>query len=162
MARLILILLIGLVGCTSDGQSRASFGPAEMKVSPTFSRIHDGRLEADVELLDGFGDSVKGGGQITLTLFDAISATYDRRAVPVAGPFQIDLGTEAAQQEHWRSTSRTYVFELPAPDVRADRPYQLRATYELRRGTTTQPGEAPSVQRHYSTATIRPRDVAGD
>ncbi len=163
---LVLIVLTSLIGCASPAARRdATFGPVGVRISPTFSRVADGRLEADVELRDAYGDSVKGGGVVTLRLF-----SYDPKAPLVQGreigtSAEYDLGTVAAQRRHWQSVSQTYLFDLRRDGVQDDRPYLLVASYEEpadRVLATTQPaGEQAQAFRVFDRAVLRPRPGAG-
>lgn len=95
---LVLIVLTSLIGCASPAARRdATFGPVGVRISPTFSRVADGRLEADVELRDAYGDSVKGGGVVTLRLF-----SYDPKAPLVQGR---EIGTAPIRPGDRRGTA---------------------------------------------------------
>ena len=162
MRTLLVAVALLVAGCVGPSARRqASFGPASVRVSPTFSRVTDGYLEADVELLDDFQDSVKGGGVLTLRLFD-----YNPRAPlvqgrEVGGPATFDLGTVEAQRRFWQPVSRTYLLGVTRGEVRSDRTYLLVASYAVRTRPSTRPGDATAEagrdERFFDRAVLRPR-----
>ena len=162
MPRLLVLLALIAAGCASPSARReASFGPTSVRVSPTFSRVTEDRLEADIELLDQFQDSVKGGGVLTLRLFD-----YNPRAPlvqgrEIGGPATFDLGTVDAQERYWQPVSRTYLLGVGRDGTSADRAYLLVVSYAARTRPATQPGDADVESgrdvRFFDRAVLRPR-----
>jgi hypothetical protein len=142
---LLIILLVG--GCAVGGTRRpAEFGPRQVRVSPVFSRVIDERTyEADVELLDAFGDSVKGGGVLTLELFEYDPNRSGARGVARGRPRQVDLGTLAAQRRFWRGVSRTYSVSVQSGGLDPTRTYVLVVRYQP--ATTTGPAADAAAER---------------
>lgn len=124
--------LLALVGCAGErGTVRpAMLGPATMRLNPTFTRVQTGGVTADVELLDSFGDSVKGGGRLTFVLSEYRPQAGEVRGAAVGRPAQYDLDGRAAQEEHWVGVTDSYRFSLPWARLEARRAYVLEATYD--------------------------------
>ncbi|MEL7239132.1 MAG: hypothetical protein AAGK78_09735, partial [Planctomycetota bacterium] len=124
MKRLVLLLLLILpVACATprDPVTReAAFGPAEMRINQTFTRMRDtdgdgtpDRVEANIELIDAYGDATKGSGVVSFDLFQYATGGTDVLGQRVGSPQLYDLGTSEQQSEHWQSVVRTYRFRLP-------------------------------------------------
>ena len=126
-----LVLLIFLAGCAPDaGRPRAAmFGPAEMRLNPTFTRMTGSGVRAHLELLDSAGDLTKGAGRATFEVFEYGEGQADVQGEPAARPRVFELGDAEAQAEHWQAVVRTYRFRLPL-DAEPGRRYLLLATYE--------------------------------
>jgi hypothetical protein len=131
MSRVLFLALILLTGCTAAPRPLdPMFGPATMRLNPTFTRVVDNRLSADVELLDAFGDLTKGAGSVTLALHLYEEGSADVRGDPAGEPVRYDLSAEGAQERHWQGVVRTYRFTTPWRRLEAGRRYVLSATYE--------------------------------
>ncbi len=152
------MLLLMQFGCASATRGRPAFGPASIRLSPVFSRVEDDRLEVDVELLDGFGDSVKGSGVLTLRLYEFEPRVPSIRGRQVMSPRQFNLSDPGSQRRLWRRVSRTYFVGIDIEGLRAERTYLLEAIYEARTGSTTRPGEVASNRRYFDDA-LCARDV---
>ncbi|MEM7808121.1 MAG: hypothetical protein AAF561_08430 [Planctomycetota bacterium] len=161
MQRIVCVVLGCLVvagfGCVGKRSTEPSFGPSAIELSQTFSRVVDDQLQVDVELLDGFGDSVKGSGVLTLQLFEYEPDIPEVRGRQVMSPRRYDLGEPDVQRQLWRRVSRTYYVEINVTGLRADRTYLLQATYAAKPGTTTRPGEVEGQLRFFDDATLKPR-----
>ena len=151
-ARRKLLVLVGLAlaGCAGPaGSERAAMlGPASLRINPTFTRPADGAVQADVELIDAFGDPTKGAGTLTLALFE-----YDAEGAAVKGdaagePRQYDLATDVGQRRHWQAVVRTYRASYPLGNLDASRPYVLRAIFTPTR---------PDSPRLFDELVLRPR-----
>jgi hypothetical protein len=139
-------LLIGLsfvCGCCPSGPvprtsaAAAMFAPVSMRIHPIFSGINDWTgddkpdgLEANLEFEDQFSDPTKAAGTIVFELFSYRQYEPDSRGERLVNPWVGSLKTLAEQQARWNRTSRTYVFQLEYPAVRADRDYVLTATFD--------------------------------
>ena len=132
--RLPLLLLLVACGCAGEaGRPRAAmFGPAEMRLNPTFTRVTDaGRVRADLELRDAAGDLTKGAGRVTFALHDYdADGPADILGDPRGGPASYELADAAAQGRHWQSALRTYRFRLPFGELPPGERFVLLATYD--------------------------------
>ncbi len=141
-------LALGLVGCAGErGSPRpALLGPAEMRLNPTFTRIQTGGVTADVELLDAFGDAVKGGGRMTFVLHEYRPRGDDVRGGRVGSAARFALDGREQQIDYWSGITQSYRFELPWARLDADRTYVLEATYAAGEG----------VERQFDRVILRP------
>ena len=158
-------------GCAVSGprgDRPAMFGPAQMRINPTFTRFRnfdrdpaaDG-IEADVELRDAFNDPTKGAGQIYFELFTYQPAVDDVRGPQVGSAAVFDLGTADAQRAHWQNVVRTYRFRLPWRDLDPARPYVLLATYAAA-GAEADGGRGGGGGRLFDRLVILPNRDAGE
>ena len=145
MRRTLLLLMLFLLplGCVDARRAisrDAAFGPARMRINDTFTRLRDSngddkpdQLEANVELIDAFGDATKGAGIMRFDLYDYAPEGTDFVGEPVGSTQTYDLSTGLEQSRYWQSVVRTYRFRLPW-QLAGDQRYVLSVVYE--------PGEA--------------------
>jgi hypothetical protein len=113
------------------------FAPVAMRIHPIFTDAKDwngdGRIdgiEALLEFEDQFGDPTKASGSVIFELFTYRKNNPDPRGERVVNPWVGSLRTLADQQARWNRTSRTYVFQLEYPGIRADTNYVLAGTFD--------------------------------
>jgi hypothetical protein len=137
-----------LCGCSTSlnpmrrtADEAAMFGPVSMRIHPIFTQVKDwtgdGKpdgIEALVEFQDQFGDPTKASGQIIFELFGYRAYHPDPRGERLENPWIGTLSSIEEQRARWNFASRTYLFQLEYPPIRADRNYVLTATYQGPRG----------------------------
>lgn len=153
----ILLLLMGCEGSSSYRRSdldQQMFGPASVRIHPTFTQVRNlsgekkpNGIEATLEIEDQFGEPTRSTGRAMFELYDYVRNTPGFRGNRVGGPWIIDLDTKGEQQEHWNPALRAYTFELPYPNVEANRYYVLTVQFDLNNTLAlTQPTTAPTTQ----------------
>lgn len=143
-----LICTLGLIllsGCqppdrkpyARDANEEAMFGPASMRLHPTFTQMKDWTgdnrpdgVEALVELQDQFGDPTRAAGKVIFELFEYRPHAPDPRGVRVVNPWVATLATKEEQEARWNRALRAYAFELQFPQVQPGKPYVLTASFE--------------------------------
>ena len=134
--RTVILVAILVAGCgpTRPTVREAAFGPAQMRINETFTRLRDADgderadfVEVNVELLDAYGDATKGGGTLSLDLHEYAAAGTDVRGERVGESQTYDLAGVEAQRRHWQPVVRLYRFRLPQ-EVEEGR-YLLSAVY---------------------------------
>ena len=122
-----LLLLAG--GCPPRGsfQRGEMFGPASVRIHPTFTQwkdwTGDGRpdgIEAVVELLDQFGEPTRATGRAMFEVYEYRREFPEPRGRRVGGPWHQPLFTREEQEAHWNRAVRAYNVRLPmnVPDKR--------------------------------------------
>lgn len=139
MRYLLLIVLVVPFACATPRNPvarEAAFGPAELRINQTFTRMRDtngddtpDRVEANIELIDAYGDATKGSGIVSFDLFEYATGGTDVQGPRVGSPQLYDLGTSEQQSEHWQSVVRTYRFRLPWTELDGEQRYVLSAVY---------------------------------
>jgi hypothetical protein len=152
------IVLLGLIaGCDGTGGFDRSaldqkmFGPASIRLHPTFTQVRDvsgkGKvdgIEVTLEVQDKFGESTRSTGRVMFELFGYRKDSPDVRGLRIGGPWVANLDTRAEQDEHWNAALRAYTFELSFPHIRRDRYYVLTAQFDLNSAAAlTQPSTEP-------------------
>ena len=140
---LFVLLMTAAAGCVDPRRAitrEAAFGPARLRINDTFTRLRDSngdetpdQLEANIELIDAFGDATKGAGIMRFDLYDYAPEGTDFVGEPVGSTQTYDLSTGLEQSRYWQSVVRTYRFRLPW-QLAGDQRYVLSVVYE--------PGEA--------------------
>jgi hypothetical protein len=79
-------------------------------------------------------------------LYDYVRNSPGFRGGRISGPWIIELNTRGEQQAHWNPALRAYTFQLPYPQVDANRYYVLTVQYDLNStAALTQPASGPST-----------------
>lgn len=120
-----------------DANEQAMFGPATMRLHPTFTQIKDwtgdGKpdgVEALVELQDQFGEPTRAAGRVIFELFDYRAYTPDPRGPRATNPWVTTITTKEEQEARWNRALRAYTFELQFPQIAKNRTYVLTASFE--------------------------------
>jgi hypothetical protein len=157
------------------------FGPASIRIHPTFTQVRDwtgdGKpdgIEATLEVLDQFGEPTRTTGTVRFELFSYRPDLPDYRSPRLATPWIASLNSTQDQQLRWNSALRAYTFQLHYTDISTKHYYVLEAQLDLVRGDakgTTKPGRLsdrliiPSQDHedkdriHYHTPTNEPGKV---
>lgn len=155
MPRAWLLLLVSLcvalsasAGCERSRHlaPQPGSGPASLRIHPTFTRVKnwagdakpDG-VEAVVEVLDQFGEPIRGWGTLLFELdaYRRADPKYDAQRVD--GPWQGELLTNEQQDARWSPALRSYTFQLGSLKVTPGQTYVLQASFESA-GGASQPG----------------------
>lgn len=177
MARLAVVcgLVLLVVGCEGSSHPRSDldqemFGPVSVRIHPTFTQIRnlsgekkpDG-IEATLEIEDQFGEPTRSTGRAMFELYDYVRNTPEFRTLRIGGPWIFELNTKAQQQEHWNPALRAYTFQLPFPQVEANRYYVLTVQFDLNDvSAMTQPTSGPTTRltgRLFDQLIIEPQDL---
>ena len=141
---LLAFTLVFATGCDStpkpyprDANEQAMFGPATMRLHPTFTQVKDwtgdGKpdgIEAMVELQDQFGEPTRAAGKVIFELFQYRPYTPDPRGPRVTNPWVTTITTKEEQEARWNRALRAYTFELQFPQIRKGEGYVLTASFE--------------------------------
>jgi len=145
-----LLLLVLVAGCSDvptlprTGTENDLFGPSELRFH-SFTQVKDftaddtiDGIDAQVELLDQFGDPTKGSGSFIFELFEYRKGNPDMRGIRLAY-WPATLVTLDAQRLHWNKITRTYGFRLYPdekgyPPISDARSYVLTAQYQAAGG----------------------------
>ena len=135
----VVMILVGVCGCVDPRRAvtrEAAFGPAELRINDSFSRLRDAsgdgtpdQLEASVELLDAFGDATKGAGTFSFEVFEYEVGDVDIRGTRLGETRTFALDAGAEQQRYWQPVLRSYLFRLPL-DVEPGQRLVLSASYQ--------------------------------
>lgn len=143
------VLLLWSTGCESSRTiaPQAGSGPASLRVHPTFTQIKDWTgdghvdgIEAVVEVLDQFGEPIRGWGTLLFELSDYRRATEQFTGRRVQGPWKGELLTPEQQAERWSPALRAYTFQLGFPSMPVGRAYVLQASFETAGGAKREGG----------------------
>lgn len=144
-----LLSLLLATGCESNralAPQQAS-GPASLRIHPTFTQVKDvngtGRpdgVEAVVEVLDQFGEPIRGWGTVTFELNAFRRADTKYSAERVAGPWKGELLTKEQQDLRWSPALRSYTFPLGFPAIATGQTYVLQAWFETAGGAGREGG----------------------
>lgn len=161
MARFAVVcaILLFLAGCEASSSYPRSkldqqmFGPVSVRIHPTFTQVRDWTgdkkpdgIEATLEIQDQFGEPTRSTGQAMFELYDYARNVPGFRGPRIGGPWTIDLNDKSQQQAHWNAALRAYTFQLPFPQVDANRYYVLTVQFDLNStAALTQPASAPSA-----------------
>jgi hypothetical protein len=141
---LLAFALIVAAGCDSapkpyprDANEQAMFGPATMRLHPTFTQVKDwtgdGKpdgIEAMVELQDQFGEPTRAAGRVIFELFQYRPYTPDPRGPRSTNPWVTTITTREEQGARWNRALRAYTFELQFPQIHKGEGYVLTASFE--------------------------------
>lgn len=147
-ARVVSLLLLACLGGGCESPStiarEEAFGPATVRLHPTFTQVKDwtgdGKpdgVEAVVELLDSFGEPTRGSGSFLFELSEYRPVEPQPAGGRLAEPWLFKLDTREQQQARWNSALRAYTFQLPMGKVPPEPAYVLDLTYESRGGVGT-------------------------
>ena len=116
-------------------------GPASLRIHPTFTQVKswmgdakpDG-VEAVVEVLDQFGDPIRGWGTLLFELdaYRRADPKYDAQRVD--GPWKGELLNKEQQDARWSPALRSYTFQLGSLKVTPGQTYVLQASFETAGG----------------------------
>ncbi|HSU67227.1 MAG TPA: hypothetical protein VLJ39_10160 [Tepidisphaeraceae bacterium] len=169
-----LVLLIG--GCEgSGGHPRSNldqqmFGPASVKIHPTFTQVRDwtgdGKpdgIEATLEIEDAFGEPTRSTGRAMFELYGYRKIAPDVRGVRITDPWVFLLNTRGQQQDHWNPALRSYTFQLPYAKISPDQYYVLTVQFDLNSTAaltqpTTASTSAPTGGRMFDQLIIEPQN----
>jgi len=159
VALLSLALLAG-TACTSSQQIArpAEFGPTTLRIHPTFTQVKDWTgdsvpdgVEAVVELLDTFGEPIRGNGTLLFELWGYKKYDPDPLGKRVGGPWQGLLLTRQEQEMQWSPALRAYTFQLAKLNIDEGREFVLTASFEAAGGA-----DSPGGGRLFDRLIIEP------
>jgi hypothetical protein len=149
------MLFVLVAGCQSANRSRspgedAMFGPAYMRIHPTFTHIIVANQDSDIngidaviEFQDQFGEPTRSAGTVLFELYAFRPSDPNPRGVRLAH-WEAALDTKDEQLAHWNPAVRGYSFELQYDKINTDNSYVLTAQVnrEGQEGptTSTEPG----------------------
>ncbi|KPK76026.1 MAG: hypothetical protein AMJ79_08650 [Phycisphaerae bacterium SM23_30] len=135
-----------IIGCNgmeskpADEERAGAFFVKEVRLQRSFTRILEADpqqgepagIEAYVELLDQFGDPIKGAGVFRFEIFRYVPAVSDPRGRRFAGAGMqvLDLSEPQVSQQYWDGITQCYRMILELPEEAAGaRQIVLQATF---------------------------------
>ncbi|HEX4124070.1 MAG TPA: hypothetical protein VHY37_05025 [Tepidisphaeraceae bacterium] len=132
------LFLMAAGGCQPAGHSRtpgeeAMFGPAYMRIHPTFTHLTAGSeesgvhgVDAVIEFQDQFGEPTRSSGTVIFELYRYRPSDPNPLGVRIAH-WEASLDTKDEQLSHWNPAVRGYSFTLEYDKIDADNSYVLTA-----------------------------------
>lgn len=131
-ASLLLTVLL-VAGCTPSKTPVRDemFGPAAIRVHPTFTQLKEGGIEALVEVQDSFGEPTRAAGRVMFELYEYRPHFPEPRGARVGGPWMIELLSTQEQEAHWNRAVRAYTFQLPFSPPADRKSFVLSASFTV-------------------------------